>query len=389
MPGTRLRLAPLREGPLSGLSFGAKDLMDVAGSTKTSGNPDWARTHQPAAHTATVVEQLLGSGARMEGKTVTDELAFSLEGDNIHYGTPLNPRCPDRVPGGSSSGSASAVASGLVDFALGTDTGGSVRVPSSFCGLFGIRPTHGRLPLAGVTPLAPSFDTLGWMARGGDILARVGDSLLRDDPVGVPPREFLIVRDAFDLLEPPARSALKEPIGELFGSVEETQLFGGQPELWAETYRIIQGSEAWAIHGPWIEEVHPRFAPAIARRFEDASRITVPELESARATREELASRVAKLLRPGRALLVPSAPVVALPKDPEERAQQSGPFRRSTLAIGTIAGHGGFPQVSLPVASWEGRPLGLGVVGPRGSDRGLLALAASPAVRAHVAGSVA
>src|SRR6266542_391068 len=123
-------------GPLAGLTFAAKDLLDIVGYVVCAGNPDWLRTHAPAEKTAPVVQALLEAGATLVGKTITDELAFSMSGENIHYGTPLNPAEPERIPGGSSSGSASATASRLVDFALGTDTSGSIRVPASYCGLF-------------------------------------------------------------------------------------------------------------------------------------------------------------------------------------------------------------------------------------------------------------
>ena len=168
-------------GPLAGLTFAAKDLFDIAGHVTGAGNPDWLRLHTPAPRTAPVVQTLLDAGADMVGKTHTDELSRGIFGENAHYGTPTNPRAPGRVPGGSSSGSAAAVAGGLVDFALGTDTGGSVRIPASFCGIFGIRPTHGRLSLDGVVGQAPSFDTVGWLARDADLLARVGAVLLKAD----------------------------------------------------------------------------------------------------------------------------------------------------------------------------------------------------------------
>ena len=159
----RLQGAPGR--PLSGLAFAAKDLFDIAGHVTGAGNPDWLALHSPASRTAPVVQALVDAGADMVGKTHTDELSRGILGENAHYGTPTNPNAPGRVPGGSSSGSAAAVAGGLVEFAIGTDTGGSVRIPASFCGIFGIRPSHGRLSLAGVVGQAPSFDTVGWFAR--------------------------------------------------------------------------------------------------------------------------------------------------------------------------------------------------------------------------------
>src|SRR5262245_1386725 len=168
-----LELSPAGTGPLDGLCFAVKDLIDVAGWKTGCGNPAWHATHPPAVVHAVCVEQLLHAGASCVGKTVSDELAFSLLGQNHFYGTPLNPRAPDRVPGGSSSGSASAVACGLVDFALGTDTGGSVRVPASNCGIWGFRPLHGFISVAGVNPFAPTFDTVGILVRSVEVLAQV------------------------------------------------------------------------------------------------------------------------------------------------------------------------------------------------------------------------
>lgn len=384
LPGPRVTLPPLRAGPLNDLTFAAKDLLDVSGHQKTAGNPDWARTHPPAKTTAPVIDRLRDAGAWLVGKTITDELAFSLEGENIHYGTPLNPRCPDRLPGGSSSGSASAVAGGLVDFALGTDTGGSIRVPSSFCGLFGMRPTHGTVPLEGVTPLAPSIDVVGWMARDGRLLARVGEVLLGEATIS-PPAELRVVVDAFELMEPRARVALEARLAVLFPAAGSVRLFDGQPQRWTETFQAVRGGEAWAIHGPWIQEVRPHFAPEIAERFDRASRFTAAQVEGARKARRELAERVGRYLGPTRALLLPSSPSVALPKDRALRRTVGTRFRESALTIGSIAGLGGFPQVTLPIAAVDGCPIGLGVLGARGSDRSLLGLAASPRVQELIA----
>ena len=158
----RIALPATHSGPLDGLSFAVKDIIDVAGHRTGFGNPTWLETHPPATVSAVCVEQILQAGARCEGKTITDEIAFSLLGENHFYGTPLNAAAPDRVPGGSSSGSASAVSCGLVDFAFGSDTGGSVRVPASNCGIWGLRPSHDRISVAGVLPLAPTFDTVGF-----------------------------------------------------------------------------------------------------------------------------------------------------------------------------------------------------------------------------------
>lgn len=169
----------MQSGPLSGLSFAVKDVFDIKGNTSGAGNPDWLRTHPPAESTAPALLALLQRGAALEGTTQTDELMYSLNGENAHYGTPINPVAPDRIPGGSSSGSAVAAAAGLVDFAIGTDTGGSIRIPSSYCGLYGFRPTHGAVSTEGLIPLAHSFDTVGWMSRDVNILLKTGCVLLK------------------------------------------------------------------------------------------------------------------------------------------------------------------------------------------------------------------
>ena len=139
-PHGDFEIAGAASGPLHGLTFATKDIFDIAGRVTGCGNPDWLASHAPAANNAAAVQKLLDAGARMLGKTITDELAFSLNGQNFHYGTPRNAVTPERVPGGSSCGSASAVGHGIVDLALGSDTGGSVRIPACLNGIFGIRP---------------------------------------------------------------------------------------------------------------------------------------------------------------------------------------------------------------------------------------------------------
>ena len=209
-------------GPLSGLSFAAKDIFDVAGHVTGGGNPDWKATHQPADKSAWVVEALTNAGAAMVGKTLTDELTRGIFGENAHYGTPTNPRAPDCVPGGSSSRSASAVAGGLVDFALGSDTGGSVRVPASFCGLYGLRPTHGTIPLDGLLLQAPGFDTIGWFARDLRTFSRVGTVLLESLGEPIRPQRLVVAEDAFELADTEVENALRplvEALSLLMGDV--------------------------------------------------------------------------------------------------------------------------------------------------------------------------
>src|SRR6266478_5616625 len=211
-------------GPLLGCSFAVKDVFDIAGSITGNGHPLWLETHPPAERTASAVERLLAAGARLIGKTYCDELTYSINGENVHYGTPINPKAPGRVPGGSSSGSAATVAGGLVAFALGTDTGGSVRIPASFCGIFGIRPTHGRLSLEGVAGQAPSYDTVGWFARDTDLLARIGEVLFGLDlRQAQRPRHVIVATDAFAIAEPATAAALASVVERITTAVGSSE----------------------------------------------------------------------------------------------------------------------------------------------------------------------
>jgi amidase len=368
VPGPPVTAKPTAEGKLSGLAFAVKDLLDVAGHITGGGNPDWLRTHAPAQQTAPSVDQLLAAGAALSGKTITDELAFSLEGVNAHYGTPLNAACPDRIPGGSSSGSASAVAAGVVDFALGTDTGGSVRVPASFCGLFGFRPTHDAIPLTGVIPFAPSYDTIGWFARDMATLAAVGDVLL---PAGTPSpiRKLVVARDAFALTDPPVAAALREKCNSL-GAREEIAVFEGEESDWLACYRVLQGAEIWRELGPWITATKPAFGPAIAPRFADAATISEADVARFVPRRAEFAARLRKLLVDDTGLVIPTAPCIALRKDAP--GEEIGAFYPRALTLTSIAGHAGLPQLTLPAGQIDGCPIGLSIVAGAHLDRALL-----------------
>jgi amidase len=377
IPGPRLSIDGAENGSLAGLSFACKDLIDIAGSVTGGGNPDWRRTHAPALRHAPVVERLLAAGARLIGKTVSDELAFSLEGANVHEGTPSNPRCPDRLPGGSSSGSSVAVAAGLADFALGTDTGGSVRVPASFCGVFGFRPTHGAVSLEGVLPFAPSYDTVGWLAREGSVLRRVGRVLLGEE-AATPPQRWLLARDAFDLCDSRCVEALYAA-ATAFGAAE-IALFDGEEALWLEAYRVLQGAEIWSSLGPWVAATRPRFGSAIAARFEDAAAIPADLAARLAPVRARIAARLGALLEPGTAMILPTAPCVAPRKDAS--AEEIGEFYRRALTLTSPAGHAGLPQLSLPLAEIDGCPLGLSIVSRRGSDASLLTVAESREAKA-------
>ena len=206
---THVEMAGAASGPLAGLTFALKDIYDIAGHKTGFGCPDWLKSHEAAARTASSTQRLLDAGAKLVGKTHTEEMAWSLTGENAHYGTPINVNAPGRVPGGSSSGSAAVVGAGVVDFSIGSDTGGSVRLPASYCGILGMRPTHDRIPLDGVYPLAPSLDTCGWFARDAAVFERVGRVLLRDDAPAPTAGRLLLAQDAFAFADPASAAALK------------------------------------------------------------------------------------------------------------------------------------------------------------------------------------
>jgi amidase len=363
-------------GPLAGLTFGVKDIYDIAGHKNGFGSPDWLRTHEAATRTAPVVQRLLDAGADMVGKTHTDEITWSLNGENTHYGTPVNVNAPGRIPGGSSSGSAAAVAGGLCDFALGSDTGGSVRAPASFCGIFGIRPTHGRVSLEGACPLAPSFDTCGWFARSAGLLERVGRVLLGSGGSGVTPRRLLLAQDAFALAGDAITRALEPAIqraSALIGKPERVTVAADGLAQWLQVFRVLQAAEAWAQHGEWVRRVKPDLGPGIKQRIQWAADLDPALVGPAKQRREEIARHMDNLLAGRAVLLLPTVPGIApirnaVPAETED-------FRARALALLCPAGLARLPQVSLPVAKLDGCPLGLSLIAARGADEMLLALA--------------
>jgi amidase len=373
----RVDVAPSGQGPLSGLTFAVKDMFDVAGIVTGGGSPDWLASHGPAARTAPSVQACLAAGARLSGIAIADELAFSPFGENVHYGTPRNPKAPDRVPGGSSSGSASATAGGLVDFALGGDTAGSVRVPASWCGLFGMRPTHGRISLEGVMPLAPSFDTVGWFARDGAMLQRVG-RIFFDDPAP-PIRRVLWLDDAFALADGPeilAQAATR--LVDQLGSAKVRHIAFGEAAkdfaAWLAAFNALRPREIWAALGPWIEEARPNFGAKTAARFAAVEQAAGADVSQAQAFRDAGRRKVADLLGNDGVLLLPTVPMVAPKKgidDAEAPALRERIFRLTCLSPML-----GFPEVTLPLATVGQCPMGLSLLGPPASDIMLLTAAA-------------
>lgn len=379
IPGPRLDIPGAASGRLAGLDFAAKDLFDVAGHPTTYGNPDWARTHPPAAGTAPCVAALLQAGAHLRGKTKTVELAYGLTGENVWHGTPLNPAVPDRFPGGSSCGSAAAVAAGSVDFALGSDTAGSVRIPASYCGLFGIRPSWGAVSLAGARGLAPSMDTAGWFARDAALLARVGEVLLPELGAGAL-GPLLRPGGAWTNAQPATAEALAPAFRALEALLGPALPVEVAPEGLAALYehaRCLQAEEVWATLGDWIEAEKPALGPGVAERFAAARAMDPAKAAAGRAFRRIYAARVRALLAGGAVLAYPTSPAPA-PLLTATPAEQNA-IRESTMGVTAMSGLAGLCEVTVPAGRAEGAPVGLSLAAVPGRDRALLALAATVA----------
>ena len=366
------------EGPLSGLRFLAKDIFDIAGYPTRAGNPQFADWRGVPRQDAWAVSTLRSLGARLVGKTHTHELAYGITGINPHFGTPGNPRVPGGIPGGSSSGSAAATAAGLADFALGSDTGGSIRAPASFCGIYGFRPTHGYIPLDGVVPLAPSFDTVGVFSQNPHILGQAVEQLLRPpvEPGNQGFSKALIVTDALESALPQTQNAVLQTARKLEAlglSIGETQI-GTLTEI-HQTQGILQGAEAWAVHQPWVEARQPKLGADVAKLLDIGSRRTAAELGQASANRAKLSLELVRLVGNDTLLLIPAAlgpaPLIAELENPEA-AQR---FRVETLKLMNPASLAGLPVLVIPTQPANQAPIGVQLVGFRGGDLGLLELA--------------
>jgi amidase len=364
-------------GPLAGLSFMVKDLFAIKGHKTANGSPNFYQHATPAHDTAPVIARLLDAGASCTGITICDEFFYSVLGSNAHYGQPVNSRAPGRVTGGSSCGSAAAVAASMCDFALGSDTGGSIRVPASFSGLYGLRPTHGRISLVGVTPMAPSYDTVGFLARDAALFRTAGHVLLDGPRLEAKIERLILAEDLFCHEEPSANQALWRVLDRLALALPEPEhktIAGDEIGDWRNAFRLIQGFEIQSTLLPFIRSHKIELGPGIRERFDLAAAITHAEAEGARALRAKIAERLTTLASPGTLIVLPTTPTL-----PPERGIPDGAsfaeFRAATLGFTCLAGHGGLPQISIPAAGAASCPIGLSFIGWRGSDEELLDLA--------------
>lgn len=364
------------QGPLVGKTLIIKDLYDTAGRKTGNGNPEFYKVTEPATRNAATVQNLLDAGADIVGIAICDEFFYSLTGANAHYGTPQNVRAPGRMPGGSSSGSAAAVAAELCDIALGSDTGGSVRIPASFCGLYGLRPTQGRVDLTGGRAMAPSYDTAGWFTNDADLFKTVGGVALDSQSVAGTIDRLLIAEDCFAQAGPAVAAALRAVVDAATDNLPPAETVTVAPDglaSWSDAFRVIQASEVKLTNLPFVEENDADLGPGIKDRFAMVAAITDEETATAQAVRETVRTHMHALVPPGTIICLPTAPVIAPKTDTPPDGLEF--FRTNTLALTCISGHSGLPQLTVPAADVDGCPVGLSFIGWAGGDEALLDLA--------------
>lgn len=380
--GTPL-IAAIHPGPLSGMGVAVKDLYAVAGQRVGAGNPAYLAEAPVQEHSAPAVQRLLDAGADVIGIARTDEFAYSLAGANAHYGTPPNPRAPGHVPGGSSSGPASAVTSMQADIGLGTDTAGSIRIPSAYQGLWGLRTTHGRISREGVHPLSGSFDTVGWMTRDAQTMDAVTQAMLPDRDTAALSGEVAVCVLPSQMVD----ADVAEAFGRSCDLMRNATLVSGRarPDMWDELtldadmfdgfldiFSVVRGYEAWQANGGWVSGHFDAIAPDIAQRFrndaligETAYRQGLERLERSRAMVRSLVS--------DRVLLMPTAATVAPTLTEQDDPDTAARTRKQTMRLTSLAGIGGLPALNMPIATAQGLPCGVCLIGPAGSDKALVA----------------
>ncbi|XP_050210620.1 outer envelope protein 64, mitochondrial [Mercurialis annua] len=390
---------PAAKQSLSGLSFAIKDIFDVKGYVSGFGNPDWRRTHEVAEKMAVVVTALLKNGATCVGKTVMNELGLGITGENMHYGTPVNPQMPSFVPGGSSSGSAVAVAAELVDFALGADTTGGIRIPAAFCGVFGYRPSQGAVSMIGVIPNAQSLDTVGWFARDPSILRSVGHALMQLKAVEPRrTRRLIFASDLFQLSKVPKQkteyviskaienmSGYQPPkhlnfshyiasnVPSLKGFCEQsTNMLNGTSSLKAlsSVMGSLQRYEFKTNHEEWVKAVKPKLAPDVSNRVFAAIGATHENIKVLYKIRSEMRAATQSLLKDDGILVIPTVADPPLRLDTKKGSYLESYDR--AMILSSIASMSGCCQVSVPLGRHEGCPISVSFISFHGADKFLL-----------------
>jgi len=371
--------APLKgaaSGSLAGLSAVVKDMYDIAGERTGCGSPEWLATHPPAARNCPPVQKILDAGATIIGKTVCDEYFYSVSGANAHYGTPVNIRAPGRLPGGSSAGSAAACGAGLCDFALGSDTGGSVRVPASFNGIYGLRPTHERIEHSGVADMAPSFDVPGWFAATPGVFRKVGAVLLDNRGVAAQINRVVVLEDAFAQAEEPVADLLRTLLEFMSDDLPEMAHGRIAPDgfdPWREAFRIVQAYETWQTFGAFVTKHRPNIGPGVKERMQFASTVTSAQADASREVVNKARDHIRQIVVPGTVLALPTAPSIA-PKI-EISGAELEEFRTRVMRLTCTSGISGLPQMNIPGGTINGCPIGLSFIGWAGGDEALLDLA--------------
>ena len=358
-------------GQLSNLKFVLKDMCDVKNLKTSCGNPDFFKKCDFANDHAPFLKDLLNEGSVLKGITVCDEFFYSLIGENGHYGTPINLNAPSCVPGGSSSGSAAALTNDLYDFSIGSDTGGSVRIPASFCGLIGMRPTHNRINTKGVYPMAPSFDTIGWFANNPEIFQKVGNVLLNNiERSNVDFKQYVVAEDLLELCDAEVQDNFNNYINVNIPNINKTRLSTNTKAIIADNFRILQGAEVKENIIPWIEKNTPNISPEIKSRIDMASKITDIEVNRALIFRKTLIDEIKKSLPEGTIAVFPTSPFSA-PKSGQDD-ESLGSFRKRLMELTSIAGMTSRPQITIPRLKDKSGPVGISLLGWKYSDEILL-----------------
>jgi amidase len=369
-------IAGAATGPLAGLTSVVKDMYDIAGERMGCGIPEWLAAHEPATQNCPPVQKILDAGATISGKTICDEFFYSVTGINPHYGMPVNVRAPGRVPGGSSAGSAAACGAGLCDFALGSDTGGSVRIPASFNGIYGLRPTHERIEHSGVADMAPSFDVPGWFAATPGVFRKVGAVLLDNRRVTAKLERVVVLEDAFEQAEEPVADLLRtllEFMSDDLPAMAHGKIAPEGFDPWREAFRIVQAYETWQTFGDFVTRHKPNIGPGVRERIAFAATVTKAQADAGRLVHAKAREHIRQVAAPGTILALPTAPAIApLADTPAANLED---FRMRVMRLTCTAGIAGLPQVSIPAGTIEGCPIGLSFIGWAGGDEALLDLA--------------